>query len=125
MSPYRLLAVFAVVAMLVFPAVAVAEDSGDIELTRDLHGLNVEIKARRGTLSVVMLTNRSRETVRCSVGFSLNGRAPVVRQVSLHKDRKVSLTHPARGDAGKLKVSVTCSKAARATAEPEAGPGPA
>ena len=79
-----------------------------IEVTRELNGLNVDVKSSGGPLAVLTLHNRSSVTARCRAVFKSGMQTPVSHQVQVKPGKKVQLTYPVPGDISALKIMLSC-----------------
>ena len=81
-----------------------------IEVTRELNGLNVDVKSSGGPLAVLTLHNRSSVTARCRAVFKSGMQTPVSHQAQVKPGRKVQLTYPVPGDISALKIILSCAR---------------
>ena len=81
-----------------------------IEVTRELNGLNVDVKSSGGPLAVLTLHNRSRAAARCKAVFNSGLHKPVSRQALVKSGKKVQLTYPVPGEITSLKIMLSCAK---------------
>ena len=81
-----------------------------IEVTRELNGLNVDVKSSGGPLAVLTLHNRSSVTARCRAVFKSGMQTPVSYQAQVKPGRKVQLTYPVPGDISALKIMLSCAR---------------
>jgi hypothetical protein len=81
-----------------------------IEVTRELNGLNVDVKSSGGPLAVLTLYNRSSATARCKAVFNSGLQSPVSHQALVKPGKKVRLTYPVPGDITALKIKLSCAK---------------
>lgn len=81
-----------------------------IEVTRELNGLNVEVKSSGGPLAVLTLHNRSSATARCKAVFNSGLQTPVSRQALVKPGKKLQLTYPVPGDITALKIMLSCAR---------------
>lgn len=81
-----------------------------IEVTRELNGLNVNVRSSGGPLAVLTLHNRSSVTARCKAVFNSGLQTPVSRQALVKSGKKVQLTYPVPGDTTALKIMLSCAK---------------
>ena len=86
-----------------------------IEVTRELNGLNVEVKSSGGPLAVLTLHNRSSATARCKAVFNSGLQTPVSRQALVKPGKKLQLTYPVPGDITALKIMLSCARRDAAT----------
>lgn len=81
-----------------------------IEVTRELNGLNVDVKSSGGPLAILTLHNRSSATARCKAVFNSGLQTPVSRQALVKSGKKVQLTYPVPGDITALRIMLSCAK---------------
>jgi hypothetical protein len=81
-----------------------------IEVTRELNGLNVDVKSSGGPLAVLTLQNRSSATARCKAVFNSGLQPPVSHQALVKSGKKVLLTYPVPGNITALKIMLSCAK---------------
>lgn len=81
-----------------------------IEVTKELNGLNVDVKSSGGPLAVLTLHNRSSATARCKAVFNSGLQAPISRQAQVKPGKKLQLTYPVPGDITALKIMLSCAK---------------
>ena len=81
-----------------------------IEVTRELNGLNVDVKSSGGPLAILTLHNRSSTAARCKAVFNSGLQTPVSRQALVKSGKRVQLTYPVPGDITALKIMLSCAK---------------
>jgi hypothetical protein len=82
----------------------------DIEVARELNGLNVGVKSSGGPLAVLTLHNRSSVTARCKAVFNSGLQTPVSHQVLVKSGKKAQLTYPVPAGITALKIKLSCAK---------------
>jgi hypothetical protein len=81
-----------------------------IEVTKELNGVNVDVKSSGGPLAVLTLHNHSSATARCKAVFNSGLQAPISRQAQVKPLKKLQLTYPVPGDITALKIMLSCAK---------------
>ena len=96
-----------VCALLCLAAASVAW-SYELELKKDLGGLNISAEGAAGPLARVVLANNDKVIAHCRVEFSSGSGAPVTRVTSIRPGKRAILTAPAPEGVEKFKATAEC-----------------
>jgi hypothetical protein len=105
-------ALFALLATAAIATFAASPRLMDIDMDQDLGGMDIEVKAIPGAVTVVTLNNKAKQKADCVASFEGGFATPVRRGAMVQPGKTATLSYTLKDDIARLKVTLRCKPAA-------------